>query len=64
MTKCPKCNDSGWVCENHPSEPMEHKVWKFVFQKECTGAGMPCTCNTYNPPWNYPDKTRKTIVKE
>ena len=57
--KCLKCNDSGWVCEDHPYFEHEHKIIKFfVLIRECGGAGMPCTCNTHNPPWNYPDKTR------
>lgn len=52
---CPKCNDSGWVCEIHQDKPFEHMVF---FRAQCGGAGMPCICNTYNPPWDYPDKTR------
>ncbi len=57
--KCLMCNDSGWVCEKHPNFEHEHKIIKwFIFIVECSGAGMPCICNTHNPPWNYPDKTR------
>jgi hypothetical protein len=33
---CPYCHDSGWVCEEHPSEPMD--------LGQCGGPGMPCTC--------------------
>ena len=62
--KCLKCNDSGWVCENHPNKPFEHKTLFRLFIRECGGAGMPCTCNTHNPPWNYPDKTRTALLKE
>lgn len=56
---CPLCNDSGWVCEEHPNHPFEHTILWI----ECRGAGMPCKCNTHNPPWNYPDKTRTEIKK-
>ncbi len=34
--RCPYCHDAGWVCEEHPSEPMDHD--------QCGGPGMPCTC--------------------
>ena len=33
---CPRCHDAGWVCEEHPTEPMDHD--------QCGGAGMPCAC--------------------
>lgn len=60
MKECPKCKDSGWICEKHPNKPHEHKIMfgEERFVDECHGAGMPCKCNTYSPPWNYPDKTR------
>lgn len=52
--KCLKCNDSGWVCEKHPLCEQEHRIIKwFVFIFKCGGAGMPCTCNIANPPWNF-----------
>lgn len=52
--KCLKCNDSGWVCEEHSLCEHEHKIVKwFIFIVECGGAGMPCTCNNANPPWNF-----------
>jgi hypothetical protein len=39
--KCPLCEDSGWVCENHPKRP-----WEGEHACNCGGAGMPCpTCN-------------------
>jgi hypothetical protein len=41
---CERCNDTGWVCENHPDKEA-HEC--------CGGAGMPCTCNDAKPPWNY-----------
>lgn len=61
---CKKCNDSGWVCEEHIDKPFEHRHkigWFFVNIQGCGGAGIPCTCNTYNPPWRYPDKTRTEV---
>jgi hypothetical protein len=35
--KCALCEDTGWVCENHPDRPWEGK-------RACTcgGAGDPC----------------------
>lgn len=60
--KCNKCGDSGWVCESHADKPFEHFVsWGFI-KIECGGAGMPCTCNTANPLWNFPDKTRTEVT--
>jgi hypothetical protein len=39
---CQRCDDTGWVCENHDNRP-------WVDSKRacsCMGAGMPCpTCN-------------------
>lgn len=59
---CKFCNDSGWVCEKHPFMPFEHKVLAFlIFVRECPGAGMPCQCNTANPPWTFKDKTREEV---
>ena len=40
------CND-GWVCEDHPDQPVSHQVPKD--QRACGGAGMPCT----NPKCKY-----------
>ena len=34
---CNKCNDTKWVCENHPDQ--EAHACKY-----CGGAGMPCEC--------------------
>ena len=33
--KCNKCNDTEWVCENHPDQEA-HKC------SHCEGAGKPC----------------------
>jgi hypothetical protein len=44
--KCARCEDSGWVCENHPQRP-----WQGEHACECGGAGMPCPrCNEDDPP--------------
>jgi hypothetical protein len=39
-TKCPVCDDTGWVCENHPQRPFAMFSAR-VDACEC-GAGMPC----------------------
>jgi hypothetical protein len=31
---CPRCQGSGWVCEDHRTQPMGHDG--------CGGAGAPC----------------------
>ncbi|SHH62922.1 hypothetical protein SAMN05443248_5464 [Bradyrhizobium erythrophlei] len=39
--KCSRCEDCGWVCENHPERP-----WEGEHACTCGGAGMPCPrCN-------------------
>jgi hypothetical protein len=39
--KCLLCEDSGWVCENHPDQP-----WEGPHACTCGGAGSPCpACN-------------------
>lgn len=48
---CGYCHDTGWVCENH--------FWIEAHTCECGGAGMPCRCNTANPPWEYKQKELK-----
>ena len=35
--KCNKCNNTEWVCENHPDQEA-HKC------SHCEGAGKPCEC--------------------
>jgi hypothetical protein len=38
---CILCEDTGWVCENHPDTP-----WDGEYACTCGGAGMPCPqCN-------------------
>lgn len=48
MAKCSSCDDTGYVCENHPNRP-----WKpmSIHPKACDcGAGMPCPdCTTPVP---------------
>lgn len=57
MTKCSKCSDTGWVCENHQDVP-----WEPMAGHGCgCGAGMPCECNDANPPWNYIPPTQQTL---
>ena len=41
--KCFKCNDTEWVCENHPNQEAHKCIY-------CEGAGKPCECA-------YPAKT-------
>ena len=50
--KCSKCNDTEWVCENHPDQEAHKCIY-------CEGAGKPCKCA-------YPAKTLtdEEIVKE
>jgi hypothetical protein len=39
--RCALCEDTGWVCENHPDTP-----WDGEHACDCGGAGMPCPkCN-------------------
>ena len=35
--RCDKCNDTEWVCENHPDQEAHKCIY-------CGGAGMPCGC--------------------
>jgi len=35
--KCGKCNDTEWVCENHPDQEAHKCIY-------CEGAGKPCEC--------------------
>jgi hypothetical protein len=43
--KCSKCNDTEWVCENHPDQEAHKCI-------HCGGAGKPCECT-------HPAKTLK-----
>ena len=39
--KCLLCEDTGWVCENHPDRPRDGPR-----ACDCGGAGAPCpVCN-------------------
>lgn len=38
--ECKICEDEGWVCENHRTEP-----WRGGEQECCGGAGAPCICH-------------------
>lgn len=40
MTRCPCCDDTGTVCENHPDKPWEG-ISNAPNACGC-GAGMPC----------------------
>jgi hypothetical protein len=43
---CRRCDDSRWVCENHPDRP-----WQWERACSCGGAGAPCPdCNAADPP--------------
>lgn len=50
MAKCKKCQDEGWVCENHPDKPWDRSM---AGGCQC-GAGMPCIecnpCDEHHPP--------------
>lgn len=48
MSNCTKCNDLGWVCEEHPREKRGHLLNSDGYEvKYCCGAGMPCTCDAF-----------------
>jgi hypothetical protein len=50
---CLLCEDTGWVCENHPDQP-----WGGPHACSCGGAGMPCLqCN--KPPEGEPPRLPK-----
>jgi hypothetical protein len=41
MKWCARCDNCGWVCENHPDKP-----WLGDRACDCGGAGAPCPiCN-------------------
>jgi hypothetical protein len=50
--KCSRCEDTRWVCENHPDRP-----WDKTLPNGCEcGAGAPCPdCNTGDVPDMDPD---------
>jgi hypothetical protein len=47
-SKCPVCDDKGWVCKAHPDRPF--RMFSFRADAcECGGAGTPCrVCNPAN----------------
>ena len=45
--ECANCDGEGWVCEDHPEVPWQDG------QGCCGAAGMPCKCNTAQPPWYF-----------
>lgn len=51
---CTICKGEGWICENHPD-----KAWG-EGSGCCGGAGMPCECNTSNPPWVHMEEVHAT----
>ena len=46
LMRCEVCEDTGWVCENHPDRPSD--CGGSTSKRVCgCGAGMPCLlCNT------------------
>jgi hypothetical protein len=45
LMKCLCCEDTGWVCEDHPDQP-----WQDAHACTCGGAGAPCPrCNFATP---------------
>jgi hypothetical protein len=59
---CGLCEDTGWVCENHPEEP-----WDGDHACGCGAAGMPCVrCNPSdldNPPGRRPVRVSNSTKK-
>jgi hypothetical protein len=54
--KCITCDDTGWVCENHPDRPW--KGFSKRFDASGCGAGAPCElCNPSNAD-HPPDMSR------
>jgi hypothetical protein len=39
MPTCPRCEGSGWICETHRTQPINHRLEN---GSECGGAGSPC----------------------
>jgi hypothetical protein len=37
---CRLCKNTGWLCEEHPTQPWDH-------DPDCDGVGVACTCNTH-----------------
>jgi hypothetical protein len=49
MSECSRCDDCGWVCEEHHDRP-----WQGLRACACGAAGMPC------PECNKPDDDLET----
>lgn len=43
---CTICQDTGWVCENHPDKSWSSEQGQGC---QCGGAGMPCDCQAIEP---------------
>jgi hypothetical protein len=60
--RCEACDDTGWVCENHPNRPAScagSKRWDVC---EC-GPGAPCLCcNTDGKIDERPDMSRMRLT--
>jgi len=60
MPKCTRCDDIGWVCENHTDKP-----WHMGAGGCMCGAGAPCpacnVANADNPPRDPSDFVRVEI---
>jgi hypothetical protein len=50
---CPICHGIGWVGEKHPDEAYDIEIGCIC------SAGMPCECNTSDPPY-----TSQVIVQD
>lgn len=57
MTRCAACEDTGWVCENHPDRPSEGPN-----ACQCGGAGKPCRCNQLRKA-SGPDSRPASLLK-
>ncbi len=59
--KCLCCEDTGWVCENHPDRPFFGDC-----AYDCGGAGAPCpVCNRTDPgdPDDVPEMPEGFVVE-
>jgi hypothetical protein len=62
MRICKRCEDCGWVCEEHPGRP-----WAGPHACGCRAAGMPCPrCNTpaEGEEPRMPDGFKATVDKD
>lgn len=44
---CTKCQDTGWICEEHPEQMQGHIKQNNIMRWPCNGAGIPCTCDAF-----------------